>query len=71
MQDLKNRLYISNGGRVVCVPHGGSYLRSAYERSPERAQYSTPLDHWMRVDTDMIVLWVDETGRPPKCEDCR
>jgi hypothetical protein len=64
-------LYIANSGRIACINHGGSYLSSAYAAKPERASYTTPLDSWMRMDTDFIVEWVDMVGTAPKCEDCR
>jgi hypothetical protein len=64
-------LYINNNGMICCVAHAGSYLQSAYAAKAERPTYTTPLDSWMRVDTDFIVEWVDMMGTAPKCEMCR
>lgn len=42
-------LFINENGRIVCLKHGGSYLQSAVKNAPAELEYSTPLDHWLRI----------------------
>lgn len=52
-------LFINENGRIVCLQHGGEYLKSAVKNAPAALEYSTPLDHWLRIP-----------GPATDCEDC-
>lgn len=70
-QDRSTSLYVNNNGRIVCIAHAGSYLSSAYGAAPERDEYLTPLDHWLRIDDQYIAIATEVVGTyHPKCEDC-
>ena len=64
-------LYVNANGMTCCVDHGGSYLRSAYDRAPEQCCYGTPLDNWERIDDEYVAKWTSIVGTGPACEMCR
>lgn len=63
-------LWISNGGVVACGKkgHGGFYLERLLENDEKvgkrRDEYSTPLDHWLRIPPELVSDAVCE-----KCQD--
>lgn len=64
-------LFIDNGGRIECVEHGGSYLRSAFASAPNRRTHRTPITTWEKVDAEFAREWESALGFPPACETCR
>lgn len=52
-------LYISNGGRVSCAKHGGNYLSSHLVNHPNALVIDTPLDNWIKADTDDLAMLAD------------
>ena len=71
MKTATRSLYVSDNGRICCVPHMGSYGMSAYEARPEARIYRTPLDAWEKVDEHYVAEWTAIVGEAPRCEDCR
>lgn len=59
----KNRLWIGQDGRIVCTEHGGYYLQSAIENSPEKNHHITPLNDWEEIPSSVYVPGLD-------CEIC-
>lgn len=59
-QTTTKHLWISAGGLVTCLRHGGSYLQSAIAHGAGE-HITTPLDDWMRVEADTV---------PYPCETC-
>lgn len=70
MKTTTDILFVSDGGRINCLAHGGSYLNSAHAARPNARTHRTPLDWWERVDDDYIAEWTAIVGKPPVCEEC-
>jgi len=57
-------------GRIVCVQHAGSYVRSAVEAKPKQKSWNSPWGRYARTvqeDVDSFTL----SGLTYGCEDCR
>ncbi len=63
-------LWISNGGRIACVKHGGGYLEALIRTFPRRSTHVTPLDHWQRATVADRVAWLRAGLGVMKCEQC-
>jgi hypothetical protein len=70
MTDLLRRLrqvsdlFVNQNGRVVCLEHGGGYLRTYMNAHPDATSVDTPLDSWERL------LMRDVEDHDASCEDC-
>jgi hypothetical protein len=40
------RLWVSDGGDVLCDEHAGAYLRSSIQAKPKAKSHRTPLGTW-------------------------
>ncbi|MFD9731982.1 glutaredoxin domain-containing protein [Micrococcus luteus] len=69
-------LWISAGGRITCIKHGGAALAAAVDAHPERLTHITTLDDWQAVTEGHRELWAAQVGADAaaemtQCETCR
>lgn len=66
-------MFQSNGGRVCCDKHLGTYGTAALASRPNAKRIVTPLDVWHRMNAAEIADWAEflaEYNRTEMCEDC-
>lgn len=63
------RLWMDQGGMVLCEQHSGRYLRAAIAENPRADRHVTPLGFYELLGCGGEVEPVD--GYRPDCERCR